>query len=56
MTLSYLGHQNHLSTTENPLDFSGIKVMQRLQQDPKGMAQNKALQGLRGGKQPPTKK
>ena len=42
MTLSYLGPQNHLSTTENPLDFSGRKVMQRLEQEPKGMAQNKA--------------
>ena len=42
MTLSYLGHQNHLSTIENSLDFSGTKVMQRLQQEPKGMAQNKA--------------
>ena len=42
MTLSYLGLQDHLSTTENPLDFSGRKVMQRLQQKPKGMAQNKA--------------
>ena len=42
MTHSYLGHQNHLSTTENPLDFSGRKVMQRVQQEPKWMAQNKA--------------
>ena len=41
MTLSYLGHQNHFSTTENPLDFSGRKVMQRVQEEPKGMAQNK---------------
>ena len=42
MTLSYLGLQNHLSTTENPLDFSGDfsggKVMQNLKQGPKGMA------------------
>ena len=42
MILSYLGHQTPLSTTENPLDFSGRKVMQRVQQMPKGMAQNKA--------------
>ena len=46
MTLFYLGHQNYLSitenpTTENPLDFSGRKVTQRVQQEPKGMAQNK---------------
>ena len=42
MTLSYLGLQDHLSTTENPLDFSGRKVMQRQEQRPKGMAPNKA--------------
>ena len=42
MTLSYLGLQNRLSTTKNPLDFSGRKVMQRLEQEPKAMAQNKA--------------
>ena len=41
-TLSHLGPQNHLSTTENPLDFSGREVMQRPKQWPKGMAQNKA--------------
>ena len=28
MTLSHLGPQNHLSTTENPLGFSGREVMQ----------------------------
>ena len=37
MTLSYLGLQNHLPTTENPLDFSGGKVMQSQEQEPKGM-------------------
>ena len=42
MILSYLGHQDHLSTPKNPLDFDGRKVMQRVQQEPKGMAQNKA--------------
>ena len=42
MTLSCLGPQNHLSITENPLDFCGRKVMQRLDQEAKGMAPNKA--------------
>ena len=43
MTLSYLRPQNHLSTTENPLDFSGRKFMQRLQQEPKGNGSKQAL-------------
>ena len=49
MTLSYLGLQNHLSTTENPLDFGGGKVKIRWHQ-------NEAKQGLRGGKRPQTQK
>ena len=38
MTLSYLGHQNHLSTIEIPLDFSGREAMQSSKQGPKGIA------------------
>ena len=38
MTLSHLRPQNYLSTTKNPLDFSGRKVMQSQEQGPKGMA------------------
>ena len=54
MTLSYLRPQNTLSTTEIPLEFSGRKVMQRLKQKPKEVAQNKAKQGTNGGRPPPT--
>ena len=38
MTLSYLGLQDHLSITKNPLDFSGRKVMQSQEQGPKWVA------------------
>ena len=56
MTLSYLGLQNHIPTTENPLDFSGEKANTQKFQGLTKKAQNEAKQGLTGGGRPPTLK
>ena len=56
VSLPYTRPQNHFSTTENPLDFSGDKAKTKGLQSPKRKAQKETKQGLRGGGRPPTQK
>ena len=56
MTLSFLGPQNTIPTTEFPLDFSGEKANTRWSLSSQKGHKNEAKQGLRGGKQPQTPK
>ena len=51
-TLSFLGPQGTILTSEIPQDFSGEEAQTPRSRSSLKMAQNGALQGLRGVKQP----
>ena len=56
VTLSFSGPQGTILTSEIPQDFSGEEAQTRRSQSSLKIAQNGALQGLRGVKQPQTTK
>ena len=56
VTLSLLGLESTILTTEIPQDFSGEEAQTPRSQSLHKKAQNGALQGLRGVKQPQTTK
>ena len=56
VALSFLGPQGTILTTEIPQDFSGEEAQTPKSRSLHKIAQNGALQGLRGVKQPQTTK
>ena len=56
VALSFLGPQGTILTSEIPQDFSGEEAQTPRSRSSHKMAQNGALQGLRGVKQPQTTK
>ena len=56
VALSFLGLQSIIFTTEIPQDFSGEEAQAPKSRSSPKIAQNGALQGLRGVKQPQTTK
>ena len=52
LALSFLGPQGTILTSEIPQDFSSEEAQTPRSRSAPNMAQNGALQGLRGGKQP----
>ena len=52
MALCFLGPQGTILTSEIPLDFSGEEAQTPRSRSSLKMAQNGALQGLRGVKRP----
>ena len=56
MTLSFLGPQTPILTTEIPQDFSSEEAQTKWSRSSPKTHKNGAKQGLRGGKQPQTQK
>ena len=56
VALSFLGPQGTILTSEIPQDFNGEEAQTPRSRSSLKMAQNGALQGLRGVKQPQTTK